>query len=179
VFDIGCAKGMIRFDGSSGNQGVGQLDAVGEGMLKVGMTLYGGGYVPIAFLRDGLVHQWHWLTEGQELDAIAAGRFTPGPMFTSATFAGYLAGGFAGAFIAAFAIFLPSFVPIAISGPLVPLCDGPDGRRHRAVGKSRAVRYRADQCGAASSFPDQPGVADWREGSLRDDGAASAFDLNV
>lgn len=88
--------------------------------LKVGMTLYGGGYVLIAFLRDGLVHQWHWLTEAQLLDAIAAGQFTPGPLFTSATFVGYLLGGFAGAFIATFAIFLPSFVLIAISGPLVP-----------------------------------------------------------
>jgi len=88
--------------------------------LKVGMTLYGGGYVLIAFLRDGLVHQWHWLTEGQLLDAIAAGQFTPGPLFTSATFVGYLVGGFKGAFIATFAIFLPSFVLIAISGPLVP-----------------------------------------------------------
>jgi len=97
--------------------------------LKVGMTLYGGGYVLIAFLRDGLVHQWHWLTEGQLLDAIAAGQFTPGPLFTSATFVGYLVGGFKGAFIATFAIFLPSFVLIAISGPLVPRL-----RRSRLVG---------------------------------------------
>jgi len=97
--------------------------------LKVGMTLYGGGYVLIAFLRDGLVHQWHWLTEGQLLDAIAAGQFTPGPLFTSATFVGYLVGGFKGAFIATFAIFLPSFLLIAISGPLVPLL-----RRSRLAG---------------------------------------------
>jgi chromate transporter len=89
--------------------------------LKVGMTLYGGGYVLIAFLRDGLVHQWHWLSEAQLLDAIAVGQFTPGPLFTTATFVGYLVGGVAGAGIATFAIFLPSFLLIAISGPLVPL----------------------------------------------------------
>jgi chromate transporter len=89
--------------------------------LKVGMTLYGGGYVLIAFLRDGLVHEWRWLTESQLLDAIAVGQFTPGPLFTTATFVGYLVGGVSGALIATFAIFMPSFILIAISGPLVPL----------------------------------------------------------
>jgi chromate transporter len=97
--------------------------------LKVGMTLYGGGYVLIAFLRDGLVHQWHWLTEAQLLDAIAVGQFTPGPLFTTATFVGYLTGGVMGALIATLAIFLPSFILIAISGPLVPLL-----RRSRLAG---------------------------------------------
>ncbi len=89
--------------------------------LKVGVTLYGGGYVLIAFLRDGLVHQWHWLTEAQLLDAIAVGQFTPGPLFTSATFVGYLVGGVPGSAIATLAIFLPSFILIAVSGPLVPV----------------------------------------------------------
>ncbi len=93
------------------------------------MTLYGGGYVLIAFLRDGLVHQWQWLTEAQLLDAIAVGQFTPGPLSSTATFVGYLKGGFTGALIATFAIFLPSFVLIAISGPIVPML-----RRSRLAG---------------------------------------------
>lgn len=97
--------------------------------LKVGMTLYGGGYLLIAFLRDGLVHQWRWLTEAQLLDAIAVGQFTPGPLSTTATFVGYLKGGVTGAYVATIAIFLPSFLLIAISGPLVPLL-----RRSRLAG---------------------------------------------
>jgi chromate transporter len=88
--------------------------------LKVGMTIYGGGYVLIAFLRDQLVHQWHWLTERQLLDAIAVGQLTPGPLFTTATFIGYMLGGTSGALIATVAIFLPSFVLVAASGPLIP-----------------------------------------------------------
>jgi chromate transporter len=84
------------------------------------MTLYGGGYVLIAFLRDGLVNQWHWLTEPQLLDAIAVGQITPGPLFSTATFIGYLVGGIPGACIATFAIFLPSFVLVGLSGPLIP-----------------------------------------------------------
>jgi chromate transporter len=88
--------------------------------VKVGSVLYGSGYVLLAFLRSGLVDQWHWLTEAQLLDAVAIGQVTPGPVFTTATFIGYLLEGTPGAVIATIGIFLPSFLFSALSGPLVP-----------------------------------------------------------
>jgi chromate transporter len=87
---------------------------------KVGSVLYGSGYVLLAFLRSDLVEKWHWLTEAQLLDAVAVGQFTPGPVFTTATFVGYLLAGGPGAFVATLGIFLPAFLFVAISGPLVP-----------------------------------------------------------
>jgi chromate transporter len=88
--------------------------------LKVGSVLFGSGYVLLAFLRSDLVQHWHWLGEAQLLDAIAVGQFTPGPIFTTATFIGYVLGGTPAALLATLGIFLPAFVFVAISGPLVP-----------------------------------------------------------
>ena len=88
--------------------------------LKVGSVLFGSGYVLLAFLRADLVDRWAWLTEGQLLDAVAVGQVTPGPLFTTATFVGYVLGGARGAIVATAGIFLPAFVFVAISGPLVP-----------------------------------------------------------
>ncbi len=88
--------------------------------LKIGSILYGSGYVLLAFLQSDLVARWHWLTSAQLLDATAVGQVTPGPVFTTATFIGYVLGGVPGAVLATVGIFLPSFLFIALSGPLIP-----------------------------------------------------------
>lgn len=94
--------------------------------LKVGALVFGSGYVLLAFLRADLVEHLHWLTESQLLDAVAVGQVTPGPVFTTATFIGYVVGarqgsamGLWGAAVATVGIFLPGFVLVAVTRPLV------------------------------------------------------------
>lgn len=88
--------------------------------LKIGSILYGSGYVLLAFLHSDFVVRLGWLTDQQLIDAIAIGQVTPGPVFTTATFIGYVLGGLPGALLGTLGIFLPSFLLVAISSPVIP-----------------------------------------------------------
>jgi chromate transporter len=117
--------------------------------LKIGSVLYGSGYVLLAFLRADFVLRLGWLTDHQLLDAVAIGQVTPGPLFTAATFIGYLLGGIPGALLATLGIFLPSFIFVAISNPLIPKIRNSvwassllDGVNASALGLMAAVTFQ-------------------------------------
>ena len=120
--------------------------------LKIGAILYGSGYVLIAFLRADFVERLGWLTEQQLIDAIAIGQITPGPLFTSATFIGYLFGGVPAALAATLGIFLPSYIFVAISNPIIPKLRGSpwagsllDGVIVASLGLMAAVTFQLGQ----------------------------------
>ena len=96
----------------------GTIDVLAE-FVKLGFVVFGSGYVLLAFLRADLVSNLHWLSEQQVLDAVAAGQITPGPVFTTATFVGYLLGGVPIALVATAGIFVPSFLMVAALEPFV------------------------------------------------------------
>jgi chromate transporter len=116
--------------------------------LKVGATLLGSGYLLISYLQNDLVNRFGWLTPRQLVDAIAVGQMTPGPVFTTAAFVGYVvragvggdtARGTIGAAVCALAIFLPSFVIVALLGPLMPWLRRSAGARAFLDGVNAAV----------------------------------------
>jgi chromate transporter len=116
--------------------------------LKIGCVLYGSGYVLLAFLQRELVERNQWLTSQQLLDAVAIGQFTPGPVFTTATFIGYLLAGNAGAIAGTIGIFLPAFVLVWIVNPWVsklrqsPWASGfLDGVNAASLGLMAGVTY--------------------------------------
>jgi chromate transporter len=90
------------------------------GFLKIGSVLFGSGYVLLAFLRSELVERLGWLSDQQILDAVVAGQITPGPVFSSATFVGYLLGGWPAALLATLGIFLPSFLFVGLLSRILP-----------------------------------------------------------
>ena len=87
--------------------------------LKIGAVLFGSGYVLVALLRSELVDGLGWITETQLLDAVAVGQATPGPLFSTATFIGYVVGGPLGAVAATVGVFLPAFLAVAVSIPIL------------------------------------------------------------
>jgi chromate transporter len=95
------------------------LAAIAGEFLKLGVVVFGSGYALLAFLRRDLADGLGWLSTRQVLDAVVAGQVTPGPVFTTATFLGYLLGGVPAAMVATAGIFLPSFVMVAALEPLV------------------------------------------------------------
>ncbi len=107
--------------------------------LKIGAVLFGSGYVLVALLRSELVEGLGWITETQLIDAVAVGQATPGPLFSTATFIGYLVGGPVGATAATVGIFLPAFIAVAVSIPVL----------HRLRGSTRARAF-LDGVNAAS-----------------------------
>ncbi|HTP02607.1 MAG TPA: chromate transporter [Anaerolineales bacterium] len=127
--------------------------------LKIGATLYGSGYVLLAFLRSDFVQRLGWLTDQQLLDAIAVGQVTPGPLFTTATFIGYLLGGIPGGLVATLGIFLPSFIFVAMLNPLIPrLRSSPwtgsflDGINVASLGLMTAVTIQLGQSSLVDWF---------------------------
>lgn len=127
--------------------------------LKIGSVLYGSGYVLLAFLQRELVERNQWLTSQQLLDAIAIGQVTPGPVFTTATFIGYLLAGNAGALAGTIGIFFPAFVLVSVINPWVPklrqsswVSSTLDGVNAASLGLMAAVTYTLGQAALVDLF---------------------------
>lgn len=144
---------------------VGGLGSIFLSFLKIGSVLFGSGYVLLAFLRSEFVATGR-LTEQQLVDAVAIGQFTPGPVFTTATFIGYLLEGFPGAALATLGIFLPAFVFVALTSPFVPrlrrsplLSSLLDGVNVASLALMAAVTWRLGRATVADPLAALIGIA--------------------
>ena len=148
AFLLGAPAGAVAQAAAGAGAATATLGTLFLTFLKIGSVLYGSGYVLLAFLRNDFVVRLGWLTDRQLIDAVAVGQFTPGPVFTTATFVGYIIGSWPGALLATLAIFLPSFVFVALSHPLIPRIRGRavtaallDGVNVAALGLMLAVTW--------------------------------------
>lgn len=156
IFSLGLPSSVAIGSAAASFSG---LMALFLSFLKIGAVVFGSGYVLLAFLRGEFVNRLGWLTDRQLIDAVAVGQFTPGPVFTTATFIGYLLGGLKGALLATIGIFLPSFILVAVVFPLVQrLRNSPwtgallDGINVSALGLMAAVSFRLGQAAFIDSF---------------------------
>jgi chromate transporter len=94
----------------------GGLLALGWVALKVGALSYGGGFVIIPLMQSDAVDRYHWMTDGQFLNAVALGQITPGPVVQTVAVVGYAAAGVAGGLLAAAVAFAPSFLFVILGG---------------------------------------------------------------
>lgn len=127
--------------------------------LKIGSVLYGGSYVLLVFLKSDMVERLGWLTSQQLIDAVAVGQLTLGPIFTTATFVGYLLFDLPGGLAATVGVFLPSFILVAISNPIIPqLWDSPwtggllDGINAASLGSMTAMALELGQAALVDPF---------------------------
>jgi chromate transporter len=153
---------------SAGSAAAVDLLTLGGVFLKAGALLFGSGYVLIAFLRGDLVERLGWLTDAQLIDAVAVGQVTPGPVFTTATFIGYVVAGVPGALVATVAIFLPAFVIVALVGPWIGrIRDRPltaallDGVNAAAIGLMAAVAVQLGLTAIVDPLTTGIGVVAW------------------
>jgi chromate transporter len=137
---------------------VDQFVVLGWFFFKAGAFIFGSGLAIVPFLREGVVEEYHWLTERQFLDAVAMGLITPGPVVITAAFVGYIVGGLAGAAVATVAIFLPIYLGVVVPGPWF--------LRHRTSPRLQgfvkgATAAAAGAIGGATVILTRGAVVDW------------------